>query len=47
MGGIIYLGSVKHWEERVRKSLAATVGDLMTRDPVTVGPTRRRTRPGA
>ena len=30
MGGIIYLGSVKHWEERVRKSLAGTVGDLMT-----------------
>jgi CBS domain-containing protein len=38
MGGIIFLGSVKHWEERVRKSIAATVGDLMTRDPVTVGP---------
>ena len=38
MGGVIYLGSVKHWEERVRKSLAATVADLMTRDPVTVGP---------
>jgi CBS domain-containing protein len=38
MGGIIYLGSVKHWEERVRKSIAATVGDLMTRDPVTVAP---------
>ena len=38
MGGVIYLGSVKHWEERVRKSLASTVGDLMTRDPLTVGP---------
>jgi CBS domain-containing protein len=38
MGGVIYLGSVKHWEERVRKSLARTVGDLMTSDPVTVGP---------
>jgi CBS domain-containing protein len=38
MGGIIYLGSVKHWEERVRKSLASTVADLMTADPVTVAP---------
>src|SRR5262245_28528080 len=38
MGGIIYLGSVKHWEERVRKSLAASVGDLMTPDPITVAP---------
>jgi CBS domain-containing protein len=38
MGGIIYLGSVKHWEERVRKSLASTVRHLMTEDPVTVSP---------
>ena len=38
MGGVIYLGSVKHWEERVRKSLASTVRHLMTSDPVTVGP---------
>jgi CBS domain-containing protein len=38
MGGVIYLGSVKHWEERVRKSLAATAGDLMTKDPVVARP---------
>ncbi len=38
MGGVIYLGSVRHWEERVKKSLASTVGDLMTSDPVTVAP---------
>lgn len=38
MGGIVYLGSVKHWEERVRKSLAGTAGDLMTADPVTATP---------
>jgi CBS domain-containing protein len=37
MGGVIYLGSVKHWEERIRKSLAGTAADLMTADPVTVG----------
>lgn len=38
MGGVIFLGSVKHWEERVRKSIAGTVADLMTPDPVTVKP---------
>jgi CBS domain-containing protein len=38
MGGIIYLGSVKHWEERVRKSIAGTAGDLMTASPVTASP---------
>jgi CBS domain-containing protein len=38
MGGVIYLGSVKHWEERIRKSIAGTVADMMTADPVTVGP---------
>ena len=35
-GGVIFLGSVKHWEERVRKAIASSVGDVMTRDPVTV-----------
>lgn len=38
MGGVIFLGSVKHWEERVKKSLASTVRHLMTSDPVTVAP---------
>lgn len=38
MGGVIFLGSVKHWEERIKKSLASTVADLMTPDPITVGP---------
>ncbi len=38
MGGVIFLGSVKHWEERVRKSLASTVRHLMTPDPVTIAP---------
>ena len=36
MGGVIYLGSVKHWEERVRKSIASTAGELMTDEPITV-----------
>lgn len=36
MGGVIFLGSVKHWEERVRKAIASTVGDVMTKDPVVV-----------
>lgn len=38
MGGVIYLGSVKHWEERVRKSVAGTAGELMSDDPITVTP---------
>ena len=37
-GGVIFLGSVKHWEERVRKAIASTVGDVMSADPVVVGP---------
>ena len=36
MGGVIYLGSVKHWEERVRKSIAGTASELMTDDPITI-----------
>ena len=38
MGGVIFLGSVKHWEERVRKSLGSTVRHLMTADPLTISP---------
>ncbi len=38
MGGVIYLGSVKHWEERIRKSVASTVEEIMTTDPITVSP---------
>jgi CBS domain-containing protein len=37
-GGVIYLESTKHYEERLRRAFASTVGDMMTRDPVTVGP---------
>ena len=38
MGGIVFLESMKHFEERARKAFAAQAVDLMTADPVTVGP---------
>jgi CBS domain-containing protein len=37
-GGVIYLESTKHYEERLRRAFAATVADMMTRDPITVRP---------
>ena len=37
-GGIVFLESVSHWEERVRKAFAATAEDMMTPDPVTIEP---------
>jgi CBS-domain-containing membrane protein len=37
-GGVVFLESVSHWEERVRKAFAATAEDMMTPDPVTIGP---------
>src|SRR5918999_798791 len=36
-GGIVFLESISHWEERVRKAFAATAEDMMTPDPVTIG----------
>lgn len=38
LGGVIFLESMKHYEERLRKGLAATVSDMMTPDPITVSP---------
>jgi len=38
MGGVIYLESMKHFEERLRKAFAAKVSDMMTPDPLTVTP---------
>ena len=35
-GGIIYLESLRHFEERLQKAAAANAGQLMTEDPVTV-----------
>ena len=37
-GGIVFLESVSHWEERVRKAFAATAEDMMTADPITIEP---------
>jgi CBS domain-containing protein len=35
-GGIIYLESLHRFEDRLRKALASTVGEMMTPDPITV-----------
>ena len=37
-GGVIFLESIKHYEERLRRAFAASVADMMTSDPVTVSP---------
>jgi CBS domain-containing protein len=37
-GGVIFLEPFKHYEERLRRAFAATVSDMMTPDPLTVGP---------
>jgi CBS domain-containing protein len=38
MGGIVFLESTKHFEERAKKAFADRASDMMTGDPVTVGP---------
>ena len=35
-GGVVFLENLKHFEERVRKAIAANVEDMMTGEPVTV-----------
>jgi CBS domain-containing protein len=40
MGGVIYLESMKHFEERLRKAFASQVSEMMTADPLTVSPDR-------
>ncbi|HWI23263.1 MAG TPA: CBS domain-containing protein [Baekduia sp.] len=35
-GGLIFLESLKHYEDRVRKAAAYSARDLMSEDPVTV-----------
>lgn len=37
-GGFIFLESMGHFEERLRKAVASTAADLMTEDPVTIEP---------
>jgi CBS domain-containing protein len=36
MGGIVFVGSMKGFEERLNKAFATKVSDLMTSDPVVV-----------
>jgi CBS domain-containing protein len=37
-GGVVFLESISHFEERARKAFAATAEDMMTADPVTIEP---------
>jgi len=37
-GGFVFLESLSHFEDRLRKAVAATAGDLMTEHPVTIEP---------
>ncbi len=37
-GGLIFLESHRHFEERLRKAVAATAEDMMTADPETIAP---------
>ena len=37
-GGVVFLESISHWEDRVRKAFAATAEDMMTADPITIEP---------
>jgi CBS domain-containing protein len=37
-GGLVFLESVRGFEKRLKKAMAATARDLMTEDPATVGP---------
>src|SRR4051812_19566170 len=37
-GSVIFLEPLRHFEDKLRKAFAATAKDLMTADPVTVGP---------
>ena len=37
-GGIVFLESTKKFEERLRKAIGSTAGDVMTEDPVTIAP---------
>lgn len=38
LDAVIYLESLKKYEEELRKAVGATAGDVMTRDPVTISP---------
>ena len=36
LGGVVFVGSLKGFEERLQKAFATQVSDLMTRDPICV-----------
>jgi CBS domain-containing protein len=38
MGGVIYLESMKHFEQRIQKAFASKAEDMMTGGPITVSP---------
>jgi len=38
MGGVVFIESMKHFEERVQKAFATRVEDMMTPDPIVVAP---------
>jgi CBS domain-containing protein len=37
-GGLVFLEPLSHFEDRLRKAVAATAADMMTPDPVTIEP---------
>jgi CBS domain-containing protein len=37
-GGVVFLEPLRRFEERLRKAFSSTAADLMTADPVTIGP---------
>ena len=37
-GGVVFLESISHFEERLRRAFASTAEDMMTPDPVTIEP---------
>jgi len=37
-GGVVFLEPLRHFEERLRKAFAAKGADMMTPDPITIGP---------
>ena len=41
-GGVVFLESLSHFEERLRKAFASTARDMMTEDPVTIEAGRDR-----
>jgi CBS domain-containing protein len=37
-GGVVFLEPLRHFESRLRKAVGQTVQDIMTADPITIGP---------